>query len=64
MRRVLNVESGLNDGIATPFVIGRHSGSRDSDGKVAEHGPAAAVAELALGVLDRRVPSAASVACW
>jgi sodium/hydrogen antiporter len=49
IRQIINVESGLNDGIATPFlmvalagVIGGHAGG---------HGPGAAVAELALGVL-------------
>ena len=49
IRRIINVESGLNDGIATPFVtvalagvIGGHSGG---------HGPGPAVAELAIGVL-------------
>jgi len=49
IRRIINVESGLNDGIATPFVtvalagvIGGHAGG---------HGPGPAVAELAIGVL-------------
>ena len=46
----INVESGLNDGIATPFVSVAVAGAA-TGGEVAEHGPAAAVAELALGVL-------------
>ena len=50
IRRLLNVESGLNDGIATPFVSVAIAGAAIG-GEVAEHGPAAAVAELALGVL-------------
>jgi sodium/hydrogen antiporter len=50
IRRLINVESGLNDGIATPFVLIAVAGAG-----AAEHasgiGPAEAVAELALGVL-------------
>jgi sodium/hydrogen antiporter len=50
IRRLINVESGLNDGIATPFVLVAVAGAA-----TAEHesgiGPGAAVAELALGVL-------------
>ena len=50
IRRLINVESGLNDGIATPFVLIAVAGAA-----TAEHessiGPGAAVAELALGVL-------------
>ena len=50
IRRLINVESGLNDGIATPFVLVAVAGAG-----AAEHasgiGPGAAVAELALGVL-------------
>jgi sodium/hydrogen antiporter len=49
IRRLINVESGLNDGIATPFVSVAIAGVAGGHG--AEHGPAAAVAELALGVL-------------
>jgi NhaP-type Na+/H+ or K+/H+ antiporter len=50
IRRLINVESGLNDGIATPFVLialagAQHSGHTSSIGPVA-----AAAAELALGV--------------
>jgi sodium/hydrogen antiporter len=45
IRRLINVESGLNDGIATPFVLVAIAG------EVAGHGPAVAVADLALGLL-------------
>ena len=50
LRRLINVESGLNDGIATPFVSVALAGAATA-GEVAGHGPAAAVAELALGIL-------------
>jgi sodium/hydrogen antiporter len=50
IRRLINVESGLNDGIATPFVSVALAGAT-TKGEVAGHGPAAAVAELALGIL-------------
>jgi NhaP-type Na+/H+ or K+/H+ antiporter len=50
IRRLINVESGLNDGIATPFVSVALAGAATA-GEVAGHGPAAAVAELALGVV-------------
>ena len=50
IRRLINVESGLNDGIATPFVTVAIAGA-----VTAEHatgtGPGGAVAELVLGVL-------------
>ena len=50
IRRLINVESGLNDGIATPFVLIAVAGAA-----TAEHasgpGPGLAVAELLLGVL-------------
>jgi sodium/hydrogen antiporter len=49
IRRLINVESGLNDGIATPFVSVALAGAA-SGGHAAGHGPAAAVAELAVGV--------------
>ena len=49
IRRLINVESGLNDGIATPFVSVALAGAAGSH--AAGHGPAAAVAELAVGVL-------------
>jgi sodium/hydrogen antiporter len=50
VRRLINVESGLNDGIATPFVSVAIVGASVS-GEVAGHGPAVAVAGLALGLL-------------
>ena len=50
IRRLINVESGLNDGIATPFVTVALA-SVVSGGHAEGHGPGRAVAELALGVL-------------
>ena len=47
IRRLVNVESGLNDGIATPFVLVAVAGA----GHLAGIGPGEAVAELVLGVL-------------
>ena len=41
IRRLINVESGLNDGIATPFVSAALAGAA-TGGQVAGHGPAAA----------------------
>jgi NhaP-type Na+/H+ or K+/H+ antiporter len=50
IRRLINVESGLNDGIATPFVSIAIAGAA-TGGEIAGHGPAAAAAELGLGIL-------------
>jgi sodium/hydrogen antiporter len=50
IRRLINVESGLNDGIATPFVSVAIAGAA-TGGELAGHGPAAAVGELGLGIL-------------
>jgi len=50
IRRLINVESGLNNGIATPYVSVDLAGPA-AGGQVADHGPAAAVAELAVGIL-------------
>jgi sodium/hydrogen antiporter len=50
IRRLINVESGLNDGIATPVVLIALAGAA-TGGEVAGHGPAGAVAELAAGIL-------------
>jgi sodium/hydrogen antiporter len=50
VRRLINVESGLNDGIATPFVSVAIAGAAAAD-ELAGHGPAVAVADLALGLL-------------
>lgn len=49
IRRLVNVESGLNDGIATPFVSIALAGAATSDHGTG-HGAAAAVAELAVGI--------------
>jgi NhaP-type Na+/H+ or K+/H+ antiporter len=50
IRRLINVESGLNDGIATPFVLVAVAGAETAE-HVSSVGPGLAVAELALGVL-------------
>jgi sodium/hydrogen antiporter len=50
IRRLINVESGLNDGIATPFVSIAIAGAA-TGGEIAGHGPAAAASELAVGLL-------------
>ena len=50
IRRLINVESGLNDGIATPVVLVALAGAA-AGAEPAGHGPAAAVAELLLGIL-------------
>jgi sodium/hydrogen antiporter len=50
IRRLVNVESGLNDGIATPIVLVAVGGAGTA-GLAASAGPGVAVAELALGVL-------------
>ena len=50
IRRLLNIESGLNDGIATPVVLVAVAGAATAE-HPASTGPGAAVAELALGVL-------------
>jgi sodium/hydrogen antiporter len=50
IRRLINVESGLNDGIATPFVSIAIAGAA-TGGELAGHGPVAAAAELSVGLL-------------
>jgi NhaP-type Na+/H+ or K+/H+ antiporter len=47
IRRLINVESGLNDGIATPFVMLAIAGV--STAESSHHGPLAALTELAVG---------------
>jgi sodium/hydrogen antiporter len=47
--RLINVESGLNDGIATPFVLVALAGAGTAAHELGI-GPGAAVAELALGL--------------
>jgi NhaP-type Na+/H+ or K+/H+ antiporter len=48
IRRLINVESGLNDGIATPFVMLAIAGASSAGSE--HHGPGTALIELALGV--------------
>jgi NhaP-type Na+/H+ or K+/H+ antiporter len=50
IRRLINVESGLNDGIATPFVLVALAGAQTAEHAHAT-GPGKAVAELAVGLL-------------
>ena len=50
IRQLLNIESGLNDGIATPVVLVAIAGAETAE-HAASVGPGAAVAELALGLL-------------
>ncbi|WP_406205155.1 cation:proton antiporter [Kitasatospora sp. NBC_01560] len=50
IRRVLNIESGLNDGIATPVVLVAIAGASTAE-HVGDTGPGKAVAELAIGLL-------------
>jgi sodium/hydrogen antiporter len=50
IRRLLNVESGLNDGIATPFVLVALAGAATTE-HVSATAPATAVTQLALGIL-------------
>ncbi|MBV9095985.1 MAG: cation:proton antiporter [Streptosporangiaceae bacterium] len=50
IRRLINVESGLNDGIATPFVAVALAGAATAE-HAASPTPLAAVAELAIGLL-------------
>ena len=51
VRRALNVESGLNDGIATPIVILAIAGVATSEGVGGVESPGRAVVELLVGVL-------------
>lgn len=48
IRRLINVESGLNDGFATPIVLIALAGAGNA---ARGHGPAGALADLALGLL-------------
>ena len=50
LRRLINVESGLNDGIATPFVTIALAGAASAE-HIATHGALTAVTELAVGLL-------------
>ena len=51
IRRVLNVESGLNDGIVTPIVVVAIAGVAADEGIGGVHGPGHAVAALLSGLL-------------
>jgi NhaP-type Na+/H+ or K+/H+ antiporter len=50
IRRLITVESGLNDGIATPVVMVAIAGVASAEGLTEGHGVAAALIELAVGV--------------
>ncbi|GIM88688.1 cation:proton antiporter [Paractinoplanes toevensis] len=49
VRRIINVESGLNDGIATPVVMVAIAGAAAAE-SVQGEGPGAALADLAIGL--------------
>jgi NhaP-type Na+/H+ or K+/H+ antiporter len=51
VRRLITVESGLNDGIATPVVMVAIAGAASAEGLAEEHGVGTALVELAVGVL-------------
>ncbi len=51
VRRALNVESGLNDGIATPIVLVAIAGVAASEGIAGVESPSRAVLSLVVGVL-------------
>ena len=51
VRRILNVESGLNDGIATPIVLLAIAGLAAELGLEGVHGPGRAAVSLAIGVV-------------
>ena len=51
IRRVLNVESGLNDGIATPIVLVAIAGVAADEGIGGVHGPGHVVVALVVGLL-------------
>src|SRR4051794_5658763 len=49
VRRLLSVESGLNDGIATPLVLVALAGAASAEGLTVSPGVAGALLELAIG---------------
>jgi NhaP-type Na+/H+ or K+/H+ antiporter len=51
LRRLINVESGLNDGIATPVVVFALAGAASTEGLTEAPGLAHALLELAIGVV-------------
>ncbi|MGW6240599.1 cation:proton antiporter domain-containing protein [Streptomyces sp. NPDC055094] len=50
IRRLINVESGLNDGIATPFVVLALAGVAAAGSTSDTHSPGSALVELAIGL--------------
>lgn len=50
IRRLITVESGLNDGIVTPVVVVALAGAASAEGLAEAPGPLAALTELAVGV--------------
>lgn len=51
VRRLITVESGLNDGIVTPLVVAAIAGAASAEGLAGAGGLGAAVAELGIGVV-------------
>jgi sodium/hydrogen antiporter len=51
VRRLITVESGLNDGIVTPLVVAAIAGAASAEGLTGAGGVGTAAAELALGVV-------------
>jgi len=51
IRRLITVESGLNDGIATPVVMFALAGAASAEGLAGSPGPGGALAELGVGAL-------------
>lgn len=51
VRRLITVESGLNDGIATPVVMLALAGAASAEGSAGASGPGEAVGELVIGAL-------------
>ena len=51
IRRLIAVESGLNDGIATPVVMVAIAGAASAEGLAEGHGVGTALVELAVGVV-------------
>lgn len=49
IRRVINVESGLNDGIVTPLVMVALAGVAEAEGGAGPHAPEHAVVQLVIG---------------
>ncbi len=60
IRRTLNIESGLNDGLATPIALFAIAALAGSEGLSPGHGLAAAAGELILGILVGALVGAAA----